>query len=107
MYFFGSVVRVSAVTTGPAFAYFHGHRVPAVLVALFTKVRFATAEKSGNVAAKEAFECYVLVAVRLACGWEVLIAVQAIDALPRPRLLFACSRALVFASVARFIAISV
>ena len=57
--------------------------------------------------AKEAFECYVLVAVRLTCGWEVLIAVQAIDALPRLRLLFACSRALVFTSVARFIAISV
>ena len=103
------MVRVSAVTAWPAFTFFHGCGAPAVLVALFAKMCLASTEKSGYVAAEKALECDVLVSMHLASRWKILVAVQAVDALPRLCIihLFISRCAFMLAGIARFIAIAV
>ena len=78
-----------------------------MLVALFAKMCLASTEKSGYVAAEKALERDMLVAVNLAGSGEILIAVQAVDALPRLRSLslVVCRSALHLAGVARFLAV--
>ena len=109
MDFFGSMVGMPTIATWSALANFHGHSVPPKLVALFAKMRLATAKKSGYVAAKITFECNVLVSMCVASGWEILIAVQAVDALPRLLCLglFVCCSTFVLPGIARFLAITV
>jgi hypothetical protein len=69
------MVGMSAVAAWSALAYWHGRRVPPVLVALLAKMRFAPAKEGGDIAAEKALERDVLVAVNLTGGGEVLIAV--------------------------------
>ena len=80
-----------------------------MLVALLAKMRFAPAKEGGDVAAEKALERDVLVAVNLTGGGEVLIAVQAVDALPRLLCLglFFCCSTFVLPGIARFLAITV
>ena len=80
-----------------------------MLVALLTEVRLAAAEERCDVTAKKTFECNVLVPVCVASGWEILVAIQAVDAFPRLlRLgLVVCCRAFQLTGVARFLAIAV
>ncbi len=103
------MVGMLTVATWSALSNFHGHSVPPRLVALFAKMRLATAKKSGYVAAKVTFECNVLVSMCVASGWEILIAVQAVDALPRLLCLglFFCCSTFVLPGIARFLAINV
>jgi hypothetical protein len=52
-------------------------------MALLAKMCFSSAKKRGDIAAEKALERDMLVAVNLAGSGEILIAVQAVDALPR------------------------
>jgi hypothetical protein len=72
---FGSMVRMPAVAAWPALPNLHGHSAPAKFVARFAKMRFASTEKRGNVAAEKALERDMLVAMCLAGGREILFAV--------------------------------
>ncbi len=101
------MVWMSAIAAWSALSFWHRRGVPPVLVALLAKMRFAPAKEGGDVAAEKALERDVLVAVNLTGGGEVLIAVQAVDALPRLRSLslVVCRRALHLAGIARFLAV--
>jgi len=109
MNLFGAVVRMPAVASWSMISNLHGLRPPTVLVALLAEMRFPTAKKGSNVAAKEALECNVLIAVRLAIGGEILVAVQTVDALPSffRFSLVICRGALDLAGIASFVAIAV